>query len=95
MFRQFENLFKFTKMGFDLVCFSGGKGIRGPQSAGLLLGRRKFIEAARLHTPPRGATIGRGMKVNKEEVLGMMVALELYLARDIKKNGHFGKTKYS
>ena len=77
-----ENLFKFTKMGFDLVCFSGGKGLRGPQSAGLLLGKRKYIEAARLHTPPRGTTIGRGMKVNKEEVLGMLVALELYLQRD-------------
>lgn len=80
-----ENLFKFTKLGFDLVAFSGGKGIRGPQSAGLLLGNRKFIEAARLHTPPRGTTIARGMKVNKEEVLGMMVALELYLARDHDK----------
>ncbi|MGI9549880.1 MAG: aminotransferase class V-fold PLP-dependent enzyme [Aurantibacter sp.] len=80
-----ENLYKFTKMGFDLVCFSGGKGIRGPQSAGLLFGKRKYIEAARLHTPPRGTTIARGMKVNKEEVLGMMVALELYLARDHKK----------
>lgn len=80
-----ENLFKFTKMGFDLVCFSGGKGIRGPQSAGLLLGKRKYIEAARLHTPPRGTTIARGMKVNKEEVLGMMVALELYLSRDHDK----------
>lgn len=80
-----ENLFKFTKMGFDLVCFSGGKGIRGPQSAGLLLGKRKYIEAARLHTPPRGTTIGRGMKVNKEEVLGMLVALELYLQRDHEK----------
>lgn len=80
-----ENLYKFTKLGFDLVAFSGGKGIRGPQSAGLLLGRRKLIEAARLHTPPRGTTIGRGMKVNKEEVLGMMVALELYLAKDHKK----------
>jgi len=80
-----ENLFKFTKMGFDLVAFSGGKGIRGPQSAGLLLGKRKYIEAARLHTPPRGTTIARGMKVNKEEVLGMLVALELYLARDHKK----------
>lgn len=77
-----ENLFKFTKMGFDLVAFSGGKGIRGPQSAGLLLGKRKYIEAARLHTPPRGTTIARGMKVNKEEVLGMLVALELYLAKD-------------
>lgn len=80
-----ENLFKFTKLGFDLVAFSGGKGIRGPQSAGLLLGNRKFIEAARLHTPPRGTTIARGMKVNKEEVLGMMVALELYLSRDHDK----------
>ena len=80
-----DNLFKFTKMGFDLVAFSGGKGIRGPQSAGLLLGKRKFIEAARLHTPPRGTTIGRGMKVNKEEVLGMMVALEMYLEKDHKK----------
>lgn len=80
-----ENLYKFTKLGFDLVAFSGGKGIRGPQSAGLLLGRRKLIEAARLHTPPRGTTIARGMKVNKEEVLGMMVALELYLAKDHKK----------
>ncbi len=80
-----DNLFKFTRMGFDMVCFSGGKGLRGPQSAGILLGKRKYIEAARMHTPPRGATIGRGMKVNKEEVLGMMVALELYLARDHKK----------
>jgi len=80
-----DNLFKFTRLGFDLVAFSGGKGLRGPQSAGLLLGNRKFIEAARLHTPPRGTTIARGMKVNKEEVLGMLVALELYLARDHDK----------
>ncbi len=79
------NLFKFTDMGFDLVAFSGGKGLRGPQSAGLLLGRKDLIEAARLHTPPRGTTIARGMKVNKEEVLGMLVALELYLARDHEK----------
>jgi len=79
-----DNLFKFTKMGFDLVAFSGGKGLRGPQSAGLLLGKRKYIEAARLHTPPR-ANLGRGMKVNKEEVLGMLVALEMYLAKDHAK----------
>lgn len=77
-----DNLYKFTKMGFDLVCFSGGKGLRGPQSAGLLLGRRDLIKAARLHTPPRGTTIARGMKVNKEEVLAMLVALEMYLAKD-------------
>ena len=80
-----ENLFRFTKMGFDLVAFSGGKGLRGPQSAGLLLGKREYIEAARMHTPPRGETIGRGMKVNKEEVLGMLAALELYLEKDHRK----------
>ena len=80
-----ENLWKYTQMGFDLVCFSGGKGMRGPQSAGLLLGRKDLIAAARLHMPPRGNTIGRGMKVNKEEILAMMVALELFLNRDHEK----------
>ena len=77
-----ENLWKYTKMGFDLVTFSGGKGIRGPQSAGLLLGRKDLIAAARLNAPPNGNTVGRGMKVNKEEILGMLVALEMYLERD-------------
>jgi L-seryl-tRNA(Ser) seleniumtransferase len=69
-------------MGFDLVTFSGGKGIRGPQSAGLLLGRKDLIEAARLNCSPNSDSIGRGMKVNKEEMLGMMVAVETYLKRD-------------
>jgi len=77
-----ENLSKYTKMGFDLVTFSGGKGIRGPQSAGLLLGRKDLIEAARLNCSPNSDSIGRGMKVNKEEMLGMMVAVETYLKRD-------------
>jgi D-glucosaminate-6-phosphate ammonia-lyase len=77
-----ENLWKYTKMGFDLVTFSGGKGLRGPQSAGLLLGRRDLIVAARLNAPPNGNTIGRGLKVNKEEMVGMLAALELYLAKD-------------
>jgi len=77
-----DNLWKYTQMGFDLVTFSGGKGLRGPQSAGLLLGRKDLIEAARLNAPPNGNTIGRGMKVNKEEMLGMLVALELYLEKD-------------
>lgn len=77
-----ENLWKYTQMGFDLVTFSGGKGMRGPQSAGLLLGRKDVIAAARLNAPPNGNTIGRGMKVNKEEMLGMLVALEMYVARD-------------
>lgn len=80
-----ENLWKYTKMGYDLVGFSGGKGLRGPQSAGLLLGRKDLIKAARLHAPPRGNTVGRGMKVNKEEILGMLVALELYLEKDHAK----------
>ena len=69
-------------MGFDLVTFSGGKGIRGPQSAGLLLGRKDLIAAARLNAPPNGNTVGRGMKVNKEEMVGMLAALELYLRKD-------------
>src|SRR5947209_9553145 len=77
-----DNLWKYTKMGFDLAAFSGGKGLRGPQSAGLLLGRKDLIAAARLNAPPNGNTIGRGMKVNKEEMLGMLAALELYLAKD-------------
>jgi uncharacterized pyridoxal phosphate-dependent enzyme len=77
-----ENLSKYTKMGFDLVTFSGGKGLRGPQSAGLLLGRKDLIEAARLNCSPNSDSIGRGMKVNKEEILGMMVAVEMYLKRD-------------
>jgi D-glucosaminate-6-phosphate ammonia-lyase len=77
-----ENLWKYTKMGFDLVAFSGGKGIRGPQSAGLLLGKKDLIAAARLNGPPNSNSIGRGLKVNKEEMLGMLVALELYVKRD-------------
>ena len=77
-----ENLTKFIKMGFSIVTFSGGKGIRGPQSAGLLLGRKDLIQAARMNASPNGDAIGRGMKVNKEELLGMMAAVELYLKRD-------------
>jgi L-seryl-tRNA(Ser) seleniumtransferase len=83
-----ENLWKYTEMGFDMVAFSGGKGIKGPQSAGLLLGRKDLIEAARIHMPPR-ANLGRGMKVNKEEILGMMVALELYLNKDHDKEWEY------
>ncbi len=80
-----ENLWKYTEMGFDLVTFSGGKGLRGPQSAGLLLGREELIKAALLNAPPHSNTIGRGMKVNKEEIIGMMVAVEQYLAKDHTK----------
>ena len=77
-----EMISHYTKMGFDLVTFSGGKGIRGPQSCGLLLGRKDLIAAARLNGPPNSDAIGRGMKVNKEEILGMMVAVESFVKRD-------------
>jgi L-seryl-tRNA(Ser) seleniumtransferase len=82
-----ENLWKYTGMGFDLVAFSGGKGMRGPQSAGLLLGRKDLIAAARLNAPPNGNTIGRGLKVNKEEMLGLLAAIELYLETDHEAEG--------
>jgi L-seryl-tRNA(Ser) seleniumtransferase len=77
-----ERLLEYTAMGFDLVTFSGGKGIRGPQSTGLLLGRKDLIHAARLNAPPNADVIGRGMKVNKEEILALMVAVERFLALD-------------
>jgi len=80
-----ENLFRFQKMGFDLVTFSGGKMIRGPQSAGLLFGRKDLIEAAKLNHSPYESPIGRPMKVNKEEIFGMYAALKAYLERDHKK----------
>jgi uncharacterized pyridoxal phosphate-dependent enzyme len=72
----------YIKMGFDLVTFSGGKGICGPQSAGLLLGRKDLIHAARLNASPNSDAIGRGMKVNKEELVGMMAAVEAYIKKD-------------
>ncbi|CAG4994375.1 D-glucosaminate-6-phosphate ammonia lyase [Dyadobacter sp. CECT 9275] len=80
-----ENLWRFNDLGFDLVCVSGGKAMRGPQSAGILMGKKDLIAAARLSMPPRGSTIGRGMKVNKEEILGMYVALEKFVNMDHKK----------
>ena len=80
-----ENLFKYQKIGFDLVTFSGGKMIRGPQSAGLLFGRKNLITAARLNHSPNEAPIGRPMKVNKEEMFGMYAALKAYIERDHKK----------
>jgi len=80
-----SNLWKFNDMGFDFVVISGGKAMKGPQSAGLLMGKKYIIEGARVHMPPRGFNIGRGMKVNKEEVLGMYVALEHYINYDHDK----------
>jgi seryl-tRNA(Sec) selenium transferase len=74
-----SNLWNYTKMGFDLVTFSGGKGIRGPQNAGLLLGRKDLIEAAAANDNPNDRSVGRGMKVAKEQVVGMVAAVDWFL----------------
>jgi uncharacterized pyridoxal phosphate-dependent enzyme len=79
-----ENLWRYNEMGFDLVCISGGKGLLGPQSAGILMGRKNLIAGARLNAPPR-AGIARGHKVNKEEIIGMYAALERYVKLDHAK----------
>jgi L-seryl-tRNA(Ser) seleniumtransferase len=77
-----SNLWKYTQMGFDLVTFSGGKGLRGPQCTGLLLGRKDLIEAAKKNTSPNSNTIGRGMKVAKEEIVGLVAAVDWFLKQD-------------
>jgi L-seryl-tRNA(Ser) seleniumtransferase len=73
------NLWNFTAMGFDLVTFSGGKAIRGPQNAGLLLGRKDLIATAAANNNPNDRSIGRGMKVAKEQIVGMVAALDYLL----------------
>jgi L-seryl-tRNA(Ser) seleniumtransferase len=77
-----SNLWKYTQMGFDLVTFSGGKGIRGPQCTGLLLGRKDLIEAAKKNNSPNSNTVGRGMKVAKEEIVGLVAAVDWFLNQD-------------
>jgi len=76
-----ENLFKYLRMGADLVNFSGGKGIRGPQSTGILAGRQDLIRAAVLNSSPNQG-VGRAAKTSKEEIVGLVTALELFLAED-------------
>ena len=77
-----SNLWNYTQMGFDLVTFSGGKGLRGPQCSGLLLGRKDLIETARHNNSPNSNTIGRGMKVGKEEIIALVAAVDWYLEQD-------------
>jgi L-seryl-tRNA(Ser) seleniumtransferase len=77
-----SNLWNYTQMGFDLVTFSGGKGLRGPQCTGLLLGRKDLIEAARKNNSPNSNTVGRGMKVAKEEIVGLVAAVDWFLKQD-------------
>ncbi len=76
-----ENLWRYVQLGADLAIFSGGKDIRGPQSTGLMVGRKDLIEACAFHSCPNHA-IGRGMKAGKEEIIGFVTALDLYLEQD-------------
>jgi len=77
-----SNIFDTVNAGFDLICYSGGKGLRGPYSAGLLLGRKDLIQYARLNGSPNHRAYGRSMKVAPEEYLGMLVAVETSLRFD-------------
>ena len=79
-----ENLWRFTEMGADLAMFSGGKGLCGPQSSGLIVGRKDIIEAIAFDGPPH-PFIGRGMKVGKEEMVGLLAAVKWYLSLDHEK----------
>jgi L-seryl-tRNA(Ser) seleniumtransferase len=81
-----ENLWKYTAMGFDLVCFSGGKGIRGPQNAGLLLGKKYLTDLAAENDSPNSDAVGRGMKVAKEQIVGMVAAIDWLLEQNDETN---------
>jgi seryl-tRNA(Sec) selenium transferase len=80
-----DNAKLYAKMGIDLYCFSGGKGLCGPQCSGLLLGRKDLIESALLNSSPREGAVCRPMKVGKEEIIGCLTALETWLDLDEKK----------
>jgi uncharacterized pyridoxal phosphate-dependent enzyme len=77
-----SHLWDYANMGYDLITFSGGKAIRGPQCAGLLIGRKELVANALLNNSPHEDTLGRSQKVGKEEIVGMVKALELFLAED-------------
>jgi L-seryl-tRNA(Ser) seleniumtransferase len=77
-----SHLWDYTNMGYDLVTFSGGKAMRGPQCAGLLVGRKDLVAYALLNNSPHEDTLGRSQKVGKEEIVGMVKALEIYLKED-------------
>ncbi len=77
-----SHLWDYAQMGYDLIAFSGGKAIRGPQCAGLLVGRKDLVAYALMNNSPNEDTLGRSQKVGKEEIVGMIKALESYLAED-------------
>jgi uncharacterized pyridoxal phosphate-dependent enzyme len=77
-----SHLWDYANMGYDLIAFSGGKAMRGPQCSGLLIGKADLVHFALLNNSPFEDVLGRGQKVGKEEIVGMVKALELYLAED-------------
>lgn len=78
-----ENLWRFTRdEGADVALFSGGKELCGPQASGLVVGRRELIDAMALHAAPL-QRLGRAMKVGKEEIMGLLAAVERYLSLDL------------
>jgi uncharacterized pyridoxal phosphate-dependent enzyme len=77
-----SHLWDYAAMGYDLITFSGGKAVRGPQCAGLLIGRKEMVANALLNNSPHEDTIGRSQKVGKEEILGMVKAVEVFLSED-------------
>jgi L-seryl-tRNA(Ser) seleniumtransferase len=77
-----SHLWDYANMGYDLITFSVGKAMRGPQCAGLLIGRKDLVAYALLNNSPHEDTLGRSQKVGKEEIIGMVKAVELYLKED-------------
>ena len=75
------NLRRFTREGADMIIYSGGKAVRGPQGTGILCGRADLIEAAAANGSPN-QSIGRGMKVAKEEIVGLVTALRIFVDED-------------
>jgi len=81
-----SNLWRFTaELGADLAIFSGGKALRGPQSSGLVVGKSELIEAIRVNAAPY-PRLARGFKASKEEIAGLLTAVELYLNRDHQRD---------
>jgi L-seryl-tRNA(Ser) seleniumtransferase len=80
-----DNIQLYAKMKLDLYTFSGGKGLRGPQCSGVLLGRKDLIEAALRNCSPYEGAVCRPMKVGKEEIIGCLTAIETWLKIDSKK----------
>jgi uncharacterized pyridoxal phosphate-dependent enzyme len=79
----FENFTKYAKWGVDLYAISGGKGLGGPQCSGLLLGRKDLIEAGMANSAPWEGAVCRAMKVGKEEIMGILAAVEYWSKADL------------